>query len=371
MEISIKTKTLKHELDKISKIFKKDLKFPMSRALSIEGYKNGLVLSARNMVAYAKVFIECEVKDPYFFSVDGFQFDGCLQTISEEDVKLKFDPVKENNLIMISGKVKTKIRILANETHPADVDYETVRFEKLPNIFKSINKVIFAASKDETKPSLNSVFLSNDHAVSTSGFLFAKSVFGFNLPFDALIPSEALHLLPDVFKKTDELEIGFTRDQDIIMKASMVHFKTGTSVATIRTLAKDYLNYGQVVSKYINYKTRYKINPIEIASALRAAKIITDKDERIIIDIYENGIKLSFENPEVTFEKFIDDPEVFSNPSGHCCSLHMKLDLAIGFFLSCNLKSADMLVRSNEEPVFMMSGNDMFVAMPLKPLSTR
>lgn len=371
MEFSIKTKTLKNELDKISKLFKKDTKFPMSRALSIEGYNNGFILSARSMASYAKVFVECEVKEPYFFSVDGLQFDSCLKAISEEDIKIKYDPAKENNLIMISGKIKTKIRILSTETHPTDIDYEQVKFEKIPNVLHSINKVLFAACKDETKPSqIMSVFISGDHVVATNGYILAKSTMGFSLPFDAIIPLEAIVLLPDVFKKSETIDIGFTSENGT-SRASMIHLRNESSMVTLRTLAKDYMKYGPAIAKYISYNIRYQINPAEFAIALRAAKTLTDKDERISIDVYENGIKFSFENPEVTFEKFIDGPETFINPTGHCVSLAMKLDLAIAFFSASSSKLVDMLVKSNADPIFILDNSELFTAMPLKPLSTR
>lgn len=365
MEININLDTLKKEVGKLSKVFKKDDKIIMSKALSVFGYKDGLLLSARSGEVFAKTFVNCDVKDPHFFSVDGLLFNNYLNSIKDNDLKLVFNPQKEMSLIMTSKGTKSKLRILDPDTHPVDVDYEQVRFTTVPSFFKALEKVKFAASKDSTRPFLESVLLTSDHVVSSDMYTLAYSSFGFDLPMKALIPYSSIQMIPECIKKEDMVDIAFSSDDGF--NAHMLHLKSGNNVCTVRLLdCNKFVRYQDIVKKVGLNSKSVNINTLTVSEALRSAKSITDKNERIEFSVYENGIKISFENQETSFEQFIEEGESFKNDQKIALSFYIKLDIAIAFFEAPVSKDVKLLIRSALEPVFIVDNGDIYAAMPLK-----
>jgi DNA polymerase III sliding clamp (beta) subunit (PCNA family) len=367
MEINIKAAVLKNEVAKLYKIFKKEDNFPMSKALSFTGYEDGVLLSARSSTTFAKIFVPCYIKNPHFFSVDGFQVFNYLKTITEESLAITFKPEKEMKVTLATKGSKSKLPILSPETHPVDIDYSTVTFYPMKNFLPMLKKVQFATSKDETRKYLTCIYINNDHAVATSGFLLGLAHFGFSVPFKALFPTEGASAIPEDIASAEDVEMGFSSDDGI--EAHLVHLKKGHTVVTIRMMAdaSKFLHYGPIVSKHTRYQHRFTVNPKHFAEVLKTAKTLTDNNERIQIAISPQSVFFSFENNNTAYQCSVDAGEFFQNPDQHSVTFYLKLDFAIALFQSTSSKTATLLVNSNTEPIFLLDEVDMFLAMPLKP----
>ena len=239
--------------------------------------------------------IDVEILDSGSITVPAKVFSEIVRELPDYELEIV---ASENRMEIKCGSGVYKLSGFSAEDFPKLPDIHPGRQVKVDaqSFYKLVKKVLFAVSKDETRPALNGVLWHTSeeglNLVATDGHRLAKvtrsdiKITGYKE--DIIIPPKVLDNLVKLTSE-DTGEIG------VILNEKSIVFVLGDSVITSRLLEGPYPNYEQVVPKENN-----KVMLVEkeiLQAAVRRVSILSNSLTRQVkFSIKNNSLELSATN---------------------------------------------------------------------------
>ncbi len=196
---------------------------------------------------------------------------------------------KDNDLIVKSGKTKTKLSTIpASEFPPppqipdGSIDIDAKYF------LKALSSVSFSASLDDARVTLNGVSISNSAFSATDGFRVASiaSSIGLN---DTIIPLASVKEITTLFK--DNLNF------NVFIGNGRIFITDGSLTFVSQTIEGDFPDISAIIPK--STRINAIINTADLLRAIKQAQVIArEGNNSVILEIGTENILMTAESSE-------------------------------------------------------------------------
>jgi len=283
---TLNTKQLKTALALVNKAVAAKLTLPILGNVKIAVQSSGLSLAATSLdltvetsLPYGGFFLEGA---PWTTTVPAQTFSQLIASNETEQVELEYAPEGET-LTLKAGKSKAAIKGLPAEEFPlfpvAPVEMGSLSAAVLK---RAIKRVVVAASKDESRPALQSVQLfKNGHIRLTAadGFRLASQRLDVELEFPGkaslLIPANAAGKLADILPADETLVTLRTNQQE-----STLQFAWEGVNAWVSLLDFNFPDWKSIVPQ--SFKSEVMLPVADTLSAIRRAEIFAREANHVV-----------------------------------------------------------------------------------------
>ncbi len=274
------TKTeLEQAIAIVQKAVKTNSTKPILDGILIQAEGNKVMLTGYDLETGIEADIDSDVFEKGSVVANSKIFGEIIRKLPEESITIKADD--KNMLTIESGVAEFNIKGNASEEYPKIpvIDNTDKIIMPQPVLKRMISNVIFAVSKDDTRPALTGCLLESDGTnatiVALDGFRMAvrKEELGKDFPLmNFLIPGKALFEASKIFDSKNEGEV--------IIYSSNNHllFDIGNVRVVSRLIVQPYVNYSSLIQN--SAKTVMNINRKLLLDAIERASLIIMNDER-------------------------------------------------------------------------------------------
>jgi DNA polymerase-3 subunit beta len=300
MEIKAKRGDLLATLYWAQSIVERRNTMPILANALIDAQKGSIQLAATDLEVGVRGVVDGEVVQPGALTVNAKKLYEIIREIPAEQVQLKR---LENDWVEIkSGKSLFKIVGMDAREFPQFPDFDAKGQVSVPAslIRGMIERTIFAVSTDETRYSLNGVFIEESSGgsvrmVSTDGHRLAfeeQALGALALSKGVILPRKGLGELKKLLENGDEgvVAIGFKENMALVSKDKVELF--------MRLIDGDFPDYTKVIPK--GNPNLAKIDHGELLQALRRVSILSsERYKGVKMEFSQNNISLSANNPDL------------------------------------------------------------------------
>lgn len=188
------TNKLLTELSRIAPLATQSKLLPILSNVKLDFSASGITASTTDLQSYVSVNIDVETSLSTTICVDCIQFINILKGFGDADTELD---VKNNQLIIKSGKSKYKLPIVHSEDFPKPPTITTEEIQEVDSdvIKNAINSTLFATSKDDLRPAMCGIFFDKDKVVSTDAHKLVRVDLEQPLNINAILPGNACRFL--------------------------------------------------------------------------------------------------------------------------------------------------------------------------------
>lgn len=294
MKFTIEKPVLLNLIEKVSPILNSDKMLKANTQIQFEVFNNGVMLSTFSTEANIKAFQPLEVGETLLpFGVDGKILQDLLKALPDGDVSFT---LKDGNVLKIaSGKKSTNLKITSAENFPLAPNYKNFSFIEAPGLFTKIDSVSFCALTDanDHRAFLKCVFMNEQDVVATNGFRLALNKHGLDIKGNFLMPVDTLSRIGKTFKDTKNESVAIAFDNE----SNYMHFKIGECVASIRTVAKDYVRYQAIIPTTPYDEATMKKDDLQ--KAIDLVSVLSDKMHSIKMDFDNTSLKVHVDNQDL------------------------------------------------------------------------
>ena len=211
--------------------------------------------------------------------------------------------VSDNKATIACGRAIFHLLCLEASEFPELPKLEKENVFSLPQevLREMVQKTFFAASSDETRPSLNGVYMAikdgEMRMVATDGrrlsFIKASSSSLREIPpVEAIVPLRALRQLMRILGKGEEVRIGLSKHQ--------VFFQLDDILLISQLIEAEFPDYEKVIPK--EYNVAILTDKDELFGVIRRISLLSDEKSRLIkFELKENTLLVSSNNPEMGY----------------------------------------------------------------------
>lgn len=300
MEIKAKRGDLLATLYWAQSIVERRNTMPILANALIDAQKGRIQLAATDLEVGVRGVVDGEVVKPGSLTVNAKKLYEIIREIPTEQVHLKR---LENDWVEIrSGKSIFKIVGMDAREFPQFPTFDAKGQASVPAslIRGMIERTIFAVSTDETRYSLNGVFVEESvggtvRMVSTDGhrLAFEEQALGtLGLSKGVILPRKGLGELRKLLESGDEgiVAIGFKENMALVSQDKVELF--------MRLIDGDFPDYTKVIPK--GNPNLAKIDHGELLQALRRVSILSsERYKGVKMEFSENSISISANNPDL------------------------------------------------------------------------
>ena len=305
MKITTDQESLFTGIQTISTVVPPRATLPILSNVLFTAEEGKLVLSATDLDISILTRIPVEVHEPGGITVPARKL---LQIVRElPNTKLSLETEGDRISILSDHGHYVLTGIPADQFPNLPTEVEGISIEADSDLMRRmIEKTIFAASGDETRPELNGILWRvEDHEgagrmtmVTTDGHRLARMTAGLSEPVgeqaEAILPPKALHQLV-------RLVTGGARMEKAIVGQNYVIFDLGTTVLFSRVIEGPYPDFEQVIPQENEKKlvVAYDI----LVPGLRRVAILADSDtHQVRLTLGENAMRLSSASRDIGAE---------------------------------------------------------------------
>ncbi|HWO41647.1 MAG TPA: DNA polymerase III subunit beta [Candidatus Eisenbacteria bacterium] len=273
---------------------------PILANVLLEAQKAKLKVTATDLEVGVRASAESEVISEGSVTVNAKKLYEIIREVPDERVHLKR---LENDWVEVrSGKSVFKIVGLDAREFPQFPKIETRHLASLPGsaIRGMIERTIFAVSTDETRYSLNGVFLEqgndgNVRMVATDGHRLAydeRSLGSLGLSKGVILPRKGLAELKKMLENADDevVGIGFRENMGLVVKDRVELF--------MRLIDGDFPDYTKVVPK--GNPNIAKVGHADFLQALRRVSILSsERYKGVKMEFGTGKVSVSANNPDL------------------------------------------------------------------------
>jgi DNA polymerase-3 subunit beta len=303
MEFQIEKKNFLKSLSILQSVADKHSSILALSNILIESEKDVIRLITTDLETTIISFVPCKIKEDGKICVSARKMYEIIRELPESEISIKgmenhwAKITCENALFNLSG-------IDPNEfpTLPSYSENDLIEVKDL-DLREMIEKVIFAASTEESRYNLNGIFLENVtleekdvvRMVATDGhrlgLIDRESQELLGIKSGAIIPKRGLNEVKKIVGEyPDELEISISENNFIV--------KVSSYIVIIRLIDGEFPDYKQVIPKENDKKI--KLNNREFSSCLkRVSTISADRVEGVKFTIKKGGIELYSSNQDL------------------------------------------------------------------------
>lgn len=290
MQFSCNQDTLSKYLNIVSRVVSSKPGLPILNNVQFESSKGKLLMTATDLEIGISTWIGADVKSEGKITVPAKQLTEFVNSIPEE----KVDVTLENQNFNISSTNNTaSFNTMAADDFPAVASITDQKpLLKIPKdlLFKSVNRVAFAAATDDIKPVLTGILLEvtgeTMSFVGTDGLRLSRQIVKLESSSEKdvniLVPVKALlelaHIVSEV-GEDDNVEVYLIEDRNQIL------FRYSDIDLVSRLIDGQFPEYRQIIPT--GYKTISKINRSEFLNSLKVTNIIAKSvlGNKLILDI--------------------------------------------------------------------------------------
>lgn len=298
MKFKIEKSVFLNGLQTVQNVVGSNSTLPILANVLLRANKKELLLTTTDLDVTVSCTLEAEVEKTGSTTIPVRRLASIIRELSGSDVDLE---VNDKDIAKIScGSSKFMLNGLSEDEFPPTPKVDAkFNYNMKQNAFKEmLSMVQYAASADETRQSLNGVFLSFKEdkfsMVATDGRRLALIEQEVELPGDTAVSM----ILPT--KAVNELHHTLGDDEDVKINATdkQIFFEFGNVSISSKLIEGTYPNYEQVMPD--NNDTRITIERESLLSALKRASLLSvDSSSAVKLTFADNRITVLMSNPEV------------------------------------------------------------------------
>lgn len=300
MEIKAKRGSLLATLYWTQSIVERRNTMPILSNVLLAAQKGDIRVTATDLEVGVRGSVEGQVLTEGSITVSAKKLYEIIREVSSEEVQLK---KLENDWVEIrSDRSVFKIVGMDAREFPnfPDIDSQGLSTVPTATIREMIERTIFAVSTDETRYSLNGVFIEGGNGakvrmVATDGHRLAfdeKELGSLGLVKGVILPRKGLAELKKVLESGEDsvVSIGFRENMGFVKKADVELF--------MRLIDGDFPDYTKVIPK--GNPNLAKIEHEELLQALRRVSILSsERYKGIRLDFRTDKLAISANNPDL------------------------------------------------------------------------
>ena len=298
MKFKIEKSVFLNGLQTVQNVVGSNSTLPILSNVLLRANKKELLLTTTDLDVTVSCTLEADVEKSGSTTIPVRRLASIIRELSGSDIDLE---VNDKDISKIScGSSKFMLNGLSEDEFPPTPKVEAkFSYNMKQNAFKEmLSMVQYAASADETRQSLNGVFLSFKEdkfsMVATDGRRLALIEQEVELPGDTAVSM----ILPT--KAVNELHHTLGDDEDVKINATdkQIFFEFGNVSVSSKLIEGTYPNYEQVMPD--NNDTRITIERESLLSALKRASLLSvDSSSAVKLTFADNRITVLMSNPEV------------------------------------------------------------------------
>ncbi|MEN6531681.1 MAG: DNA polymerase III subunit beta [Anaerolineaceae bacterium] len=276
MKVIVQQQQLAHGVSVVSRAVTSRSTLPVLSNILVKTDEGRLRLSATNLELGISAWIGAKVSEDGGLTVPSRTFVDLVSNLPSEDVILSVDE-RTQSLNVKCGTLNTDIKGISAEEFPPmpTPDDDTAIPLNVENFKEMIQRVVFAASTEDTRPNLTGVHMSFQGDVlemaATDGYRISisRATIGHKPPqnLEALIPARALSELSRIAVNGDEtLLMSFPAGRGQVI----FHLKDAELVSQL--IEGNFPNYTAIIPA--SFKTRTVLNTAQLLKACKQTEII-------------------------------------------------------------------------------------------------
>jgi DNA polymerase-3 subunit beta len=300
MEIKAKRGDLLATLYWTQSIVERRNTMPILANVLIEAQKGSIRITATDLEVGVRGEVEGDVSREGMITVNAKKLYEIIREVPNDQVQLKR---LENDWVEIrSGKSVFKIVGMDAKEFPQFPQFDSKGLSTTPasTVREMIERTIFSVSTDETRYSLNGVYIeqsegTNVRMVATDGHRLAfeeKQVGILGLPKGVILPRKGLSELKKLLESGEDgaVSLGFKENMGLVSKDNVELF--------MRLIDGDFPDYTKVIP--VGNPNIAKLDHEELLRALRRVSILSSERYKGIKMEFANGkLSISANNPDL------------------------------------------------------------------------
>lgn len=295
MKVIVKKDKLLKSLQKVLGVVEKRTTMPILNNLLIE-LEDKMTLKTTNLEI--SIIIKDDsaiIEEKGKICIPARKFYEIVKSLPENDIDIQ---LQDKNIVIKSGKSNFKIFSYPPEDFPL---IKNINKENKVNINKekfleSLNKIEYAIYPDESRPSLNGIFIHKIDKklrfVSSDGFRLTYNEFDFDGESkDIFISKRTVLELKKIYTDTE------SEDIEIFAEGNTIAFESGNTILLSRLKDTNFPNYIDVIPNN-PYKAFVDKNAF-IESIKRISTVSEENTKGIILDIKEDRVTIKSSNSEI------------------------------------------------------------------------
>ena len=276
MKVTVQQQQLAHGVNIVSRAVTSRSSLAVLSNILLKTDNGRLRLSATNLELGISAWIGAKVQEEGGLTVTGRTFVDMVSNLPNEEVTLTVDD-RTQTLNVKCGTLNTDIKGISAEEFPPmpSPDLDNAIALNIENFKEQIQQVVFAASTDDSRPSLMGVHMTFDgntlEMAATDGYRIsiAKSEMAQKVPqnFEALVPARALAELSRIAVNGDE-SVYMTFPQG----RGQVIFHMNDAELVSQLIEGSFPNYGAIIPP--SFKTRTVLSTAQLLKACKQTEII-------------------------------------------------------------------------------------------------
>jgi DNA polymerase-3 subunit beta len=252
-------------------------------------------------------YLKADVQGAQSLAVPIKKFSDILQTLpAGQDIELSFET--GNKIKIKHGRSQFGLVGAAKSEYPVLPEFNQKSAFEVPagQIYRMIQKTIFAASPDETRPTLNGVLWSAEGGVlefaATDGrrlALTVKKILPKEVSFRVISPIKILSGLMHILEAH---EVGLDSTEKILISISENQFAFRFKETTMlsRLVSGEFPQYKQVIPVKSDIRVLTRVADLSMVTK-RAALCVTDRGEPVKYSFNRGEIQVSATGPNMDF----------------------------------------------------------------------
>jgi DNA polymerase-3 subunit beta len=263
--------------------------------------------------------------------------------------KVTVDFSGEGRVRITAGRSAAHLNALEADMFPVVPEYDRLSYSPMEGLFKTIDKVVFAAAKSDDRPLLRGVYLTAGCVVAIDGHRMAVYPHAYELPKSTILPAEALAKLSKVFPG-ESVNVSFGSTE--------VHFHQDGCYGTLRGLEGTFPDYRRVIPSGAHTKAVVRL--ADLRQAMSLVNLVTDNQFTVSFQFSQGSLKLVAQSNETgsaecALECMYQGPDV---------AVGMNVDYVRQATSKMDAETVTLEVRQPTNPVAITDGGYLHVIMP-------
>jgi DNA polymerase-3 subunit beta len=289
MKITIKRKTFLEGLEIVKDSIGKQTALPILKNVKLTAKEETLKLYTTNLSIGTTVALrDLSIISEGEVLCDAVKLKAIIKELPETEVKIETD--EKGHLIMECEKSHFRLFTMPPEEFPSEPEISDDKFFPISDrFFQYLKRVRYAASKDEGRYNLNSVYLDKEF-VATDGHRMAiiRNEFGFD---NLLVPLDFVNIILKARNRKDggEFQVGCSNNVFFLKTRDLILFG--------RLIDGAFPDYSQVIPKE---NSRYAlIERKPLIEAIKRIMLMTGKNYEMKFQFWPFSLVLSSCSPEL------------------------------------------------------------------------
>lgn len=348
MRVLVQQKDLAKTAQQMSAALGDGKSIPALGAIKIEATDAIRMFATDLITSLQAVIVESIIKAPGSFCVPGKLFIDTIASLPPGEVELN---LSGNKLVIKQARSMFGINVMPSDDFPLAPNV-VGQLSKVnsKHLKDTIQKVIYAAHTDATRPALCGVCIAPDGVYATDGYRLAL-VQNHNLPIGHSVVIPANHLKGLLGQFPDDEDMG------VMFGEREVHFSFLNRVASVRLIEERYPDVLSVIPYHAHEEATF--NRLDLIKSIRRASLLAST--------LTKGVSLEFKPGKLEIGAKGEHGQSVEELEGTCIS-NEKIFFASPFLLQSLERLSENTVtlelRGSRKPIVIKEGNYVNVIMP-------